>query len=440
MSETGRPQPDESTDGNELPLIVARPPGPNSRTYSLRHRERAAPMGPRRAAGTLPGIVIARGNGSNVFDVDGNRYVDLAAGFGALLLGHRHPAILRAIELQSQRLFQALGDVYPSDAKIGLLDRLASLSPIPDTQIILGQSGADAITAALKTAQLYTSKSGLIAFTGSYHGLSHGPLAVSDLRPSYRVPFQSALEKDVSFVAYPCHAEELDRALGEVEGNLKKGTVGGLIVEPILGRGGAIVPPPGFLSGLIALARKYQALTIFDEIWTGLGRTGTFLALEEEGAVPDLICLGKGLGGGLPISACLGSKQVMACWSQAAEVVHTSTFAGAPLSVATALAALDVLGRQGAMRQGAKTSAAWRAHLASVTGDRAILRGRGMMVGLDVSTRRGGASRLQAELLERGYLTTTGGGARDVLILTPPLTIPLPLLEAFDQVLSELLG
>ena len=440
------PPPVEVTPGFDLPHVSVSPPGPQSRTWLTRYARRQAPMGPRSqpaatvVASSAPAdrVVLSYGKGCNVIDVDSNRYVDFAAGFGSLLLGHNHPNILRAIELQSGRLMQGLGDVYPSDAKIGLLERLARLHPDPEAQVILGQSGADAITAAIKTAVLATGRSGILAFQGSYHGLSYGALAVSDLRPSYREPFAAHLAKDVRFAPYPASAEEAAISLERCKLLLSDGQVGCVVVEPILGRGGVVVPPSGFLGELSALARSLDVVLIADEIWTGLGRAGYWLAGErEEQFRPDLICLGKGLGGGLPVSACLGSRDLMSHWSQSAEVVHTSTFAGAPLACTAALATLDVLGRSRLVEQAQSIGDAWIETLRELLCGTAVssVRGSGLMIGLEVSGLPGGAFALQKELLKRGFLTTTGGGQRDVLVLTPPLTVTSDLLMAFEVAL-----
>ena len=441
------PPPVEVTPGFDLPHISVPPPGPQSRTWLTRYARRQAPMGPRSApsatvvASTAPPgrIVLSQGKGCNVIDVDANRYVDFAAGFGSLLLGHNHPAIARALELQTTRLMQALGDVYPSDAKIGLLEKLASLHPDPHAQVILGQSGADAVTAAMKSAVLATGRSSILAFRGSYHGLSYGPLAVSDLRESYRSPFAEHLARDVRFAPYPGTKEEAARSLQICKEQLADGRVGAVIVEPILGRGGVVVPPAGFLAELAQLVHEAGGLVIADEIWSGLGRAGRWLASgEEPGFEPDLICLGKGLGGGLPISACIGSRDVMQNWSRAAEVVHTSTFSGAPLACTAALATLDVLGRGGLIETARRSGDVWIETLREQLRNTPVteVRGRGWMIGLDVGALPGGAGALQKALLERGFITTTGGGARDVLVLTPPLVITSDLLMAFEDSLS----
>lgn len=384
-------------------------------------------------------IVLSTGLGSNLIDVDGNRYVDLAQGFGAQLLGHRHKSIQRVLELQAGRLWQAMGDVYPSDAKIGLSERLTQLYP-GRAQVLLGQSGADAVSAALKTAALFTGRPGVIAFRGAYHGLSYGPLAACGLRESYRAPFAEQLNPAVSFVPFPGDADEAARTLELCRERLADGTVGAILVEPIEGRGGVLIPPAAFFAELKGLAVAQGALLVADEIWTGLGRSGSWLRMNELGTVPHLVCLGKGLGGGLPISACLGTAEVMQAWSQPEEVVHTSTFAGAPLACATALALLDALKRHDLPARSRELGARWLSELNAAVGQSGLVtavRGQGLMIGIELSPRlAGGAVTLQRALLERGYVTSTGGGARDVLILTPALNVHEPLLAAFTGALA----
>ena len=386
-------------------------------------------MGPAKSAG---GIVYATAAGANVIDVDGNRYVDLAAGFGAELVGHRHPRVLRALALQSERLLHALGDVHPSDAKIALVERLALLHPEPEAQALVGQSGSDAVSAALKTALLATGKPGVLAFAGAYHGLGYGPLAACGLRPGYRTPFAAQLNPAVIFVPYPDTLERAADAVAEAARALAAGEIGAVLIEPVLGRGGVVVPPAGFLAELGRLAHGAGALLVADEIWTGLGRSGAMLASVAAGARPDLICLGKGLGGGLPLSAVIGRRSVLAAWQQADEVVDTSTFAGAPLACTTALATLEVLGREKLVGRSAELGASWREELARAftsTPDVSV-RGAGLMLGIDLGARPGAALAALRSLLEQGFIASTGGGQREVIVLTPPLTIAEPQLRA----------
>jgi 4-aminobutyrate aminotransferase/(S)-3-amino-2-methylpropionate transaminase len=434
--------PFERLSGEDEPNIVTKPPGPQSRTWLVRLQHRAAPMAAAtpdpdaivKAPVPAGSIVFATGYGSNVMDVDGNRYVDLAAGFGALLVGHCHRNITRAITLQAERLLLALGDVHSADAKVALLERLAELYPEPGARVVLAQSGSDAVTAALKTAVLHTQKTGVVAFEDAYHGLGYGALAGCGLRASYRAPFQAQLNPAVHFAPYPKSESDLKSTLSSVRAGLAQGNIGAVLVEPILGRGGCIVPPPRFLPELRALAHERGALLIADEIWTGLGRAGKSLFSTDAAFAPDIVCIGKGLGGGLPISACLGRRSIMDSWRQPDEVVHTSTFSGAPLACTAALALLDVAERQRLAERSARVGGHFLNELkGTLAGVPAVaeVRGAGLMIGIDLGNRANGAVRLQRALLERGYLTTTGGGRRQVLILTPPLTIDERLLHSF---------
>jgi 4-aminobutyrate aminotransferase/(S)-3-amino-2-methylpropionate transaminase len=401
-------------------------------------------MGPARVdEERAPSIVYERGLGANVVDADGNRYVDLAAGFGALILGHGAPAVVRALQRQSERLMLALGDVFGSDVKAELVERLAELYPERGARVILAQSGAEAVTAAIKTAALATGKPGLVAFRGSYHGLSYAPLAGTSLRAGYRDPFLAQLNPHVRFVDYPADSSSLKLALNRVDEALVSLGGGAVLVEPILGRGGVVVPPAGFLPALVRVARDREALVIADEVWTGLGRSGAMLRSVSEGALPDLVCLGKGLGGGVPISACIGSERVMQSWRRADEVVHTSTFAGAPLGCSAALATLDVLVEERLDARSASLGARFLSELEAAIGKSPVVsavRGQGLMIGIDLGARRTGAAVVQRRLLERGYVVSTGGGPRDVVVLTPPLDISERLLFDFIGPLGETLG
>ncbi len=409
----------------------------------LRYDRVAAPMGPT-PSGDAPSSAILYhfARGANVVDVDDNVYVDLAAGFGSMLLGHGHPAILRAIEVQSERLLQSMGDVHPSVAKVALCERLSATSTDPSRkyQVILGQSGADAVSAALKSAAASTGRPGIVAFRGAYHGLSYGPLAACGFRESYRSPFLAQLNPHVQFVDFPTTASEAERALDQVREALATGEAGAVLVEPIVGRGGIVVPPDGFLEQLVGVAHDAGALLIADEIWTGLGRSGAWLRSDD--ANPDLVCLGKGLGGGLPMSACLGSADVMSAWRRPEELVHTSTFAGAPLACAAAIATLDTLRREHLVERSAEVGGRWKTSLAAAlsnVADVAEVRGEGMMIGIDLGARPGAASRAASALLARGYLVSTGGAGREVIVLTPPLTIPEPLVELAVTAIAEVL-
>jgi 4-aminobutyrate aminotransferase/(S)-3-amino-2-methylpropionate transaminase len=449
LSEFPHASTDATNDrGDEPPAMRVAPPGPMSRSALARLEKVECPaFGHRRSARAeqsgaemLP-IVLASGKGSNLFDVDGNRYVDLCAGFGALVLGHGPTPVLRAVEGQAERLVQALGDVYAADAKIALLERLAGLHPGVRPRVLLGQSGSDAVTAALKTARLATGKPGVVAFEGAYHGLGYGPLAACGVRPSYRLPFVDQLNAHVTFAPYPGAEADLDQALAAVDRALRGGDVGAVLVEPILGRGGCVVPPPAFLPGVIEAAHRHGALVIADEIWTGMGRSGALVRTTQVGAPADILCFGKGLGGGLAISACVAPEDIMMAWAgrnggdphtpgpagdtSGEGVVHTSTHAGSPLACAAAIATLDAL-RFHKLPERARSvgDAAREAFGAALEGVPGVIevRGAGLMIGIELD---GGDRGLRAMrgMLAQGYVVITGGTRSETLTLTPPLTV-----------------
>ncbi len=305
---------------------------------------------------------------------------------------------------------------------------------------MLGLSGADAVTAALKTALLETGSPGVVAFSGSYHGLSYGPLAALGFAESFRTPFAAQLNPHVTFASYPRDAAELEVSLRQVLAAVGRGDVGAVLVEPIQGRGGVVLPADGFLARLRAACDASGALLIADEIWTGLGRSGDMFASLAAGVVPDLICVGKGLGGGVPISACIGSKEAMHAWgAHGGETLHTGTHFGSPPACLAALAVLDTLDRSAVVKRSRDVGASWTGVLRASTLELGVksVRGRGLMVGIELE---GGSSRALAvmrKLLAAGFIVLTGGREGATLTLTPPLTIAEPLLVAFSTALVE---
>lgn len=429
--------------GDELPAIVVPPPGPRSRelarrlaavespAFDARRRARAASSGEDQSP-----IVYASGRGANVLDVDGNRYVDLTAGFGALVLGHGPNAATAAASAATEELALALGDVYASELKVRACEALVHLFPEKGARVMLGLSGADAITCALKTSLLATKKPRVVAFEGSYHGMSHGPLAALGFAPSFREPFTQHLGVPVTFAPYPVAGDHasLDRSLSAVRAALQAGDVGAILVEPLLGRGGCVVPPSSFLPALRSLADEAGALLVFDEIWTGMGRTGAMLASDDAGVVPDVLCLGKGLGGGVPISACIGRASVMEAWGEhGGTLIHTGTHFGSPPACAALLATLDHVRGHDLAKRAADVGEAWRTELVAAG---ARVTGRGLMVGV-VTDDAAAALALARRLLARGYVVLTGGSAGNVLTLSPPLTIAPALLSAFTSALLD---
>ena len=416
--------------GDLLPSVVAPPPGPGSRALAGRLRA----VESRNITYVDEGwpVFWEAAKGANVRDVDGNVFLDLSGAFGVSLLGHAPDSVLEALGGQAQRLVHGMGDVHPPSVKVELLERLAALAPWTPTRAVLGSSGSEAVEAALKTAQLATERPGIIAFKGSYHGLTAGSLATTE-RPHFRGPFRARLFEGVEFAPYPVTASEAEATLATVGRLLEEGTsaghaIGAVLIEPVQGRGGVRIPPDGFLAELVRLAREYDAVSVFDEIFTGLGRTGALFRGPAVGAVPDLICIGKALGGGLPISACLGSAEVMDRWPESSgEAIHTSTFLGHPLACATALAFLDEVERGDAVRRasalGDEIVESLRSALEGLPGVVEI-RGVGILIGVEVATAEPGAgARIAREALRRGVLLLPAGPTGDVIELAPPVTI-----------------
>jgi 4-aminobutyrate aminotransferase/(S)-3-amino-2-methylpropionate transaminase len=426
--------------GSLLPSIVTSVPGPRSSAFAeelsrvecpaltMRRARRAEKSG----APHDP-LCWQEAHGANVRDVDGNVFVDLTAGFGAALLGHAHGPVVAAVSGQLARLVHALGDVHPSDTKVHLLQELAALAPFP-ARVILGLSGADAVEAALKTALLATGRPGVLAFEGGYHGLSHGPLAACGYGEGFRAPFAAQLNPHVSFAPYPVAPDEAARSLERVEAVLRGGTVGAVLVEPVQGRGGVRVPPPGFLAELARLAHAHGALLVADEIYTALGRTGSMLRSLDEGCDADLLCLGKALGNGLPVSACLGREEVMAAWGDPDhEAIHTSTFLGNPPACAAALTCLAEVRARDVPALARERGELLRKLLAPLG---VGVRGAGLLLGVELGERSLAVGR---QLLERGYLVLAAGAPPSVLCLTPPVSITDMQLAGFATALGACL-
>ncbi len=402
-------------------------PGPRSRALLARLARVENPgvtaIGPR-----FP-IVWERARGTRVWDADGHEYLDLTAAFGVAAAGHAHPRVTAAITRQAALLPHAMGDVHPAGIKIELLERLADLAPGDLRVTHLGLNGADALEAALKTAVLATGRPGVLAFAGAYHGLSYGalPLAGSD---HFRAPFAAQLARHVRHAPWvgPDSAD-----FRVIESLLADGEIGAVVIEPVQGRGGVKPAPRGLLPALAALCRRHGALLIADEIMTGLGRTGRWFAVEDEAVVPDILLLGKALGGGLPLSATIGSERVMAAWREPrGPALHTATFLGHPPAAAAALAVLDVIAEEDLVARAATSGRALREGLAAALAADpgvAAVRGRGLMIGLELCDPHTGApdgaraARVMIELCARGVLVLTAGGAGEVIELTPPLII-----------------
>jgi len=426
--------------GDQLPRMVVPPPGPRSLDLAERLR-RVESRNVTHLTQRFP-VFWEAARGANVQDVDGNVYLDLTGAFGVSVAGHTPPGVADAVRRQAEVLVHGMGDVHPPAGKVELLEALAGLAPWPDARVILGSSGSEAVEAALKTALLATGRPGILAFEGAYHGLTLGSLAATH-RDYFRAPFAARLYTGARFAPFPRRGpsagaepdgarclEEVGRLLGNEDG---KGEVGAVIMEPIQGRAGVRIPPEGFLRELAAMTREAGAVLIFDEIFTGLGRTGELFACLHEGVLPDLLCLGKGLGGGLPLSACLGPARIMDAWpSSTGEAIHTSTFLGNPLACAAGVALLRELEEGGLVAR----SRALGSQLLDMLdreleplAQRVRTRGRGLFVGMEMresesgGPARGSAVRVSEAALREGILVLPAGEWGHVVELSPPLVV-----------------
>ncbi len=436
--------------GDALPHIQVTPPGPRSRALGKRLR-RAESRNVTFIGDRFP-VFWEEALGANVRDVDGNVYVDLTGAFGVAFAGHRHPRIMRAAAEQERRLTHGMGDIHPPAAKVELLERLTGLAPWPEARAVLASSGSEAVEIALKTAELSTGRSGILAFECGYHGLTLGALATTH-RDDFRTPFRKRLYEGVAFAPFPVRPEEMSPSLASCERAFEDGArrgdaIGAVLVEPVQGRGGVRMPSRGFFPELCSLARQHGAVVVADEVFTGLGRCGSMFAGPPLGLDADLICLGKALGGGFPLSACLGTREVFDAWPESAgEALHTSTFLGHPVACAASLAFLDLVESERLDRQAARMGERLVARLRQAmdgVARVADVRGRGLLAGVEIVSEGsaaaghpGAGARIAARLLAQGVMVLPAGEQGQVIELTPAATMSHDLL---DHALDRLVG
>jgi 4-aminobutyrate aminotransferase-like enzyme len=440
-------------------------------------------------------IVWERAKGVHVWDADGKKYLDFTAAFGVAAAGHANPHVVKAGQRQLARLPHAMGDVHPHALKAQLARELSRITferwsrslnrSIVESfnrrsvqrfngltvhgKTIFCNSGFEAVESALKTAMLATGKRGVIAFEGAYHGLGYGALNATH-RDFFRGPFRTQLREFGHFVPFPTvgQASSLslkskttkngDRqdacpTLKKVEARIRKlfyrESIGAILVEPIQARGGINIPPPEFLPLLRKLCDEHDALLILDEIYTGFGRTGKWFACEHSGVVPDLICLGKALTGGFPLSACVGRADLMdAAWpASRGEAIHTSTFLGNPVGCAMALAQIQEIEQLNLCKRSADLGEFLLTMLQSAIGNRqsAIqIRGLGLMAGVELRWPDGepatqAAMQAIKKMLQRAFILLSEGEHANVISFTPPLTITKTQLAKAVAALAEIL-
>ena len=348
-----------------------------------------------------PRLALVRGEGAHVWDEDGREYVDFFGGIAVNSLGHAHPALVEAVTAQLSTLGH-VSNFFTSAPQVELAERLLDLVD-GNGRVFLSNSGTEANEAALKLTRR-TGRTRLVAMEGSFHGRTMGALALTS-KAAYREPFEP-LPGDVTFVPYG-DADALATAVDD--------STAAVVVEPLQGEAGVIVPPAGFLAAAREVTTRHGALLWVDEVQTGVGRTGAWLAHTESGVVPDLVTLAKGLGGGVPIGATIG---IGAAATLLEPGNHGTTFGGNPVACAAALAVMDTIEQEGLLEAAIVRGDQLRAILTSadqVTG----VEGRGLLLGAQLAEETAAAAVARGQ--ERGFLLNNTGPAR--LRFAPPLTI-----------------
>ncbi len=408
-------------------------------------------------------IVWERAKGVHVWDASGKRYLDLTAAFGVAAAGHANPRVVKAGQQQMARLLHAMGDVHPHALKARLARELSRITFERWRKSVSGKSifcnsGFEAVEAALKTALLATKKRGVIAFEGAYHGLGYGTLSATH-REHFRRSFRKQLAQFGYSVPFPYQNSEtgsrdpnanLKDVQSQIRSVFRKHEIGAILVEPIQVRGGINIPPLHFLPMLRRLCDEHDALLILDEIYTGFGRTGRWFACEHSGVVPDVICLGKALTGGFPLSACVGRADLMdAAWPvSTGEAIHTSTFLGHPVGCAMALAQLkEIDGRQlvaRSARLGKFLLGLLQSEISNLKSEISF-RGLGLLVGIKLRESDGSPATNRAlhvikKMLHSGFILLPEGEHSNIISFTPPLTITEGQLQHSVRVLKRTLS
>lgn len=427
-------EPTAEAVASELPKIVTAVPGPRARAWIERDHAVLSPSYTR----PYP-LVAGRAWGAMVEDVDGNRFLDFNAGIAVVATGHCHPRVVDAIRRQAERLIHMSGTDFYYPNMVELAEKLARLAPggVP-RRVFFGNSGAEAIEAALKLARYHSGRPQFLAFLGCFHGRTMGALSLTSSRAVQRRGF-GPLVPGVHHVPYPdcyrcpygqqedtCRLECVAAIEERFRTVLPPEEVAAIVIEPVLGEGGYVVPPVKFFEALGQLARRHGILIIADEVQSGMGRTGKMWASEHFGLVPDLMAVAKGIASGMPLGAMIARAEIMN-WPPGA---HASTFGGNPVSVAAALVTLELLEQElvaNAARIGAhmlERMREWPARFPCV----GQVRGLGLMIGLEIVRDQAGRERapeLRDRIVEMAFrrgLLILGAGPNS-LRLSPPLVI-----------------
>ena len=421
--------------GRDYPRIVVAPPGPKATAVVAQHDRYASTSYPKEYP-----LVIAGGNRAMVEDVDGNRYLDFMAGIAVTSTGYNHPTVVAAVREAAGRFLHICGADFYYEGFARLCERLATLAPgSAKKRVFLSNSGTEAVEAALKLARHSTGRPAFVAFTGSFHGRTYGALSLTASKAVQRAgfgpflpevyhvpyadPYRGAFAGEAGDCTRACIAYITDELFAK---RLAPRDVAAIVVEPVQGEGGYIVPPPGFLKELRALCDRHGILLVCDEVQSGVGRTGKMFACEHDGIEPDVITVAKGLGSGMPIGALIAKESVMK-WGPGA---HGSTFGGNPVCCAAALATLDLVEGEfmaNARSMGERLLAGVR-RLAESHRTIGTVRGLGLMIGIEFVKDRGTrephpelVAKLERLAFSKGLLLL--GAGKSALRLAPPLVV-----------------
>ena len=369
-------------------------------------------------------VTVEKGVGAHVWDIEGKEYIDCMGGYGVALVGHQNKRVNDAIKEQVDKIITVHSSLY-NKTREEFLKTLIGLAPKELTQVHLNNSGAEAIEAAMKFARKFTGKKGMVAMKGSYHGKSFGALSLT-FNPKYKKAFAPLVEK-VSFASYG-DMESLRSVIDE--------DTAFIILEPIQGESGIIVAPDEFLQEVRKLCNEKGILLIFDEIQAGLGRTGRLWACDHWNTAPDILCLAKGIAGGVPMGATLVRPDILASISKGE---HSSTFGGNPISCAAGTAALKALTEDGLIENSEKMGKKFREGLEELKEKHTMIReirGKGLMIGIEMKFE---VRDILMGLIREGVLMLYSG--RNILRILPPLVISeedvTKVLHALDIILTE---
>ncbi len=398
-----------------FPDIRTALPGPNAQVVIARDERVSSPSLTR----VYP-LVVARGSGAVIEDVDGNRFLDFNAGIAVNAAGHSHPTVSAAIHAQVDACLHYCSSDFFHPVYADVCERLAATAPMQPAKVFLANSGTEAVEGALKLTRHHTGRPNVIAFYGGFHGRSLGSLSLTSSKAKYRSGFgivtPGAYHAPYAFDGDVTGADYIEQVL--FQRMTEPRDVAAIFVEPVQGEGGYIVPPAGWLAAIRDLCDRHGILLVMDEVQSGMGRTGKMWACEHDGVVPDIITAGKGLASGLPLSAIIAHGDIMR-WAPGK---HGSTFGGNPVACAAALATIDLV-EGGLMANATQIGDQMRADLRTLSDTIPMItnvRGRGLMIGFDV-TDHDTAEAIERACFERGLLLLTCGqrGVR----MAPPLVV-----------------